>query len=90
MPRTLDYVLKHADELAAQFERYEPQPGDKRDPEHISSLRAAVQLRAEGERALMAAVADARAAGYSWAAIGVVVGTTGEAVRQRYGSRLTA
>ncbi|MCX6460780.1 MAG: hypothetical protein NTZ03_10785 [Actinobacteria bacterium] len=90
MPRSLEYVLAHADELADRFEAFDPRPDDALDPQHIVRLRSAVQLRAEGERALLESVGEARSAGYSWAAIGVIVGTTGEAARQRYGPRLSA
>ena len=30
MPRTLDEILVHSDELAARFENYEPNPGKSR------------------------------------------------------------
>jgi len=48
------------------------------------------QAAAEVRRAqdnLAAAVAAARSQGVSWAVIGHGVGTTGEAARQRWGSR---
>jgi hypothetical protein len=82
--------LAHADELADQFEAYEPSLGDALDPVHILDLRSAVQLRADGERALLEAVRAAKRAGYSWAAIGMIIGTTGEAARQRYSAHLSA
>ena len=31
MPRTVEEILTHADELAARFEQYEPQPEDELD-----------------------------------------------------------
>ena len=46
--------------------------------------RTAVQARVQAEADVAAAVTDMRGAGYSWAAIGMVLGTTGEAGRQRY------
>jgi hypothetical protein len=30
MPRSVEEILKHADELAARFENYEPDPRDAR------------------------------------------------------------
>jgi hypothetical protein len=40
---------------------------------------------AQAERDISEAVAVARAEGHSWAAIGAMLGTSGEAARQRYG-----
>ena len=48
------------------------------------SIEEAVLARADSERHLVEAVIAARADGHSWAAIGAMVGTTGEAARQRY------
>jgi len=84
MPRTLQEILDHADELAAQFEAYEPRDEDHRDVAPLLRAREAVQSRARAEAEVAAAVAGMRAARYSWATIGGVLGTTGEAVRQRY------
>ena len=88
MPRTVEEILAHADELAARFESYEPDPADEVDTEAVGLLRAAVAERSEAERHLLAAVARAREAGMSWAAIGMLVGTSGEAARHRYASKV--
>lgn len=85
MPRSVQDILDHADELAARFERYTPKRGDERDPQAFAALLHAVALRSDAERAVRAAVARARAGGYSWATIGELLGTSGEAARQRYG-----
>jgi hypothetical protein len=88
MPRTVQDILDHSDELAKRFEDYQPAPGDERDPEAFAALRRAVESRAEAERSIAEAVA--RACGYSWRTIGSIIGTSGEAARQRYGSRCAA
>jgi hypothetical protein len=88
MPRTVDEILAHADELAARFENYEPNPADEVDAGAVTLLRAAVAERSEAERHLLAAVTQARGSGMSWAAIGTLVGTSGEAARQRYASKV--
>jgi hypothetical protein len=49
------------------------------------ALRLAAVRRAEADRALLEAVVDARQHHVSWAAIGSLLGTSGEAARQRYG-----
>lgn len=89
MPRTVEEILAHADELAARFEQYEPRPEDELDVDAITALRAAVAEQSAAERHVIDAVRTARRAGMSWAAIGTFVGTTGEAARQRY-TRLVA
>lgn len=85
MPRTMQQILDQADTLADQFEAYEPDPADKRDPKALKAISQAVTKRARVETALVKAVGDARDAGYSWANIGALLGTSGEAARQRYG-----
>ena len=88
MPRTVDEILQHADQLAARFEDYEPDPADELDPAAVTLLRSAIQERSDAERHLLDAVRAAREAGMSWSAIGLFVGTSGEAARQRYGSKV--
>ncbi len=83
MPRSIDEILERADELAARFGDHEP--GETRDATPLRSVRIAFQDRADAERRLADAVSVARAAGHSWASIGAMVGTSGEAARQRYG-----
>jgi len=84
MPKTLKEIIDHADELAQQFEDYEPVPGDERPVAPLQRARAAVRTRAQAESDLLQAVSDMRGVGYSWAAISSVLGTTAEAARQRY------
>ncbi len=88
MPRTVEEILQHADELAARFESYEPDPADELDAGAVALLRAAIAERSEAERHLIEAVRKAREAGMSWSAIGTFVGTSGEAARQRYSSKV--
>lgn len=84
MPRTVEEILAHADELAARFENYEPKPEDEIHLPAVTELRNAVAEQSAAERHVIAAVQSARAAGMSWATIGTFVGTSGEAARQRY------
>ena len=46
--------------------------------------------RSEAEQSIRDAVAAVRSDGQSWAAIGTMLGTSGEAARQRYGHPRTA
>ncbi len=90
MPRTVQDILDHADELASRFEDYEPTAEDERNPQVFAALRDAVLSRSNAERSIRTAVEDARAHGYSWALIGSLLGTSGEAARQRYGTKQEA
>jgi len=85
MPRSTDEILAHADELAKRFEGYEPGADAGLDAHALREIRHAFTRRAEAEREIVEAVAVARAEGHSWAAIGAMLGTSGEAARQRYG-----
>lgn len=89
MPRTTQEIIDHADELAKRFEDYTPKAQDRRDPKALAELRAAVVARADAEKAIAERVAAAKHAGYSWSAIGAEIGTSGEAVRQRYAAKAT-
>ena len=42
MPRTVQDILYHADELANRFENYDPNEQDERDPEAFTALRDGV------------------------------------------------
>ena len=44
MPRSIQDILDHADELAARFEEYEPEPGDERPVEEYLLERLAFLL----------------------------------------------
>jgi hypothetical protein len=84
MPRTIDEIITRAEELAARFEEHEPVPEAIRDAEALRRVRNAFLARAEAEQRVREAVGKARAEGHSWASIGAMVGTSGEAARQRY------
>ena len=84
MPRSIQEILDHADELARRFEEYEPTEGDERPVEEYLLQRAALG-RARSERQIVDAVAAARASGISWNKIGEILGTSAQAAQQRYG-----
>ena len=85
MPRSIQEILDHADELAERFENYEPTDGDERPFEEYMLERAALD-RARSERQVIDAVVAARAAGASWQKIGSLLGTSAQAAQQRYSS----
>ena len=85
MPRTIQEILDHADELAKRFEDYEPNEQDEIPvAEHL--LRRAALARARTERQIIEAVEAARTDGVSWARIGSLLGTSAQAAQQRYGA----
>ncbi len=89
MPRSIQEILDHADELAKQFEDYEPGPDDER-PVQEYLLERAVLARARSERQIIEAVTAARANGISWQRIGELLGTSAQAAQQRYGHVATS
>lgn len=89
MPRSIQDILDHADELAARFENYEPEPDDERPVEEYLLERAAL-ARARSERQIVDAITTARAKGVSWQRIGELLGTSAQAAQQRYGNVIAA
>ncbi len=83
MPRSIQEILDHADELAERLEDYEPSADDERSVEEYLLRRAAL-ARAQSERQILDAVIKARAAGSTWARIGQLLGTSAQAAQQRY------
>lgn len=83
MPRNLQEILEHADDLERRFADHDP--ANVRDAQPLHALRDAVTDRAATERRIAETVTAAREAGVSWSAIGGMLGTSGEAARKRYG-----
>ena len=84
MPRSIQDIIDHADELALLFEGFEPDEASERSVgEYL--LRRAALARAESERQVVDAVAAARHGGVSWARVGALLGTSAQAAQQRYG-----
>ncbi|MPZ53233.1 MAG: hypothetical protein GEU79_10965 [Acidimicrobiia bacterium] len=87
MPRTIDEIIERAEDLAARFENHEPADDDIRDASALREVRRAFLTRAEAEQLVIDSVKKARTEGHSWASIGAMIGTSGEAARQRYGQK---
>lgn len=85
MPRSIQEILDHGDDLARRFEDYEPEAGDERPVEEYLLERATI-ARARGERQVVDAVTAARGKGMSWQKIGDILGTSAQAAQQRYGA----
>jgi hypothetical protein len=89
VPRTMQEIIEHADELAQRFMDMEP-ADNGRDATALAAISRAVIARAEAEQAIADAVHDARRDGHSWRLISVWLGTSGEAARQKYGEPAAA
>lgn len=83
-PRTLEEILASVEEITGRLTQA-AWANNHKDP--LAAIAAAFESRAWAEKQLADRVADARAAGCSWAAIGAMLGTSGEAARQRYRTR---
>ncbi|UDY24220.1 hypothetical protein [Nocardioides sp. Kera G14] len=90
MVRNLDQLIAIQDELADYFESL----GEDGAEDPVLSARARLVLaagkRSEVEAELLDRVVAARGAGMTWKDIGQVLGTSGEAARQRYGNRVAS
>jgi hypothetical protein len=86
MPRSTKEIIDQADVLAQRFEDHVPGASSLRAADTLRQVREAFLDRARAESDLLAAVQGARSDGQSWSAIGAMLGTSGEAARQRYGA----
>lgn len=80
MPRSIQEILDHADELAQRFENLDPDVATEVPVEEYL-LQRAVVTRARSEQQLLDAVAQARAKGLSWQKIGSLIGTSAQAAQ---------
>ncbi len=85
MPRNLQEIMADADKLADRFESGEFHDAKWRDATPLRDIHEAFEDVAHAQRRLHDAVSVARGYGHSWNAIGAMLGTSGEAARQRYG-----
>ena len=86
MPRSLNELIKHGDFYAKQFEDYPTGSQDAIDTETFNALWAAGQQKSALENSIAELVVKARSENMSWKLIGQILGTSGEAARQRYGA----
>jgi hypothetical protein len=86
MPRSTKEIIDQADALAQRVVDHVPGPSNLGSEDTLRQVREAFLGRARAESDLLKAVVAARSDGKSWSAIGTMVGTSGEAARQRYGA----
>lgn len=87
MPRTMQAIVDHDDELADYFEQLDPDDltDVPVDVEMERRLAQAARGRARTEREIADAVEAARQYGLSWRRIGEMLGTSAQAAQKRYG-----
>jgi hypothetical protein len=85
MPRSTREIIDQADALAHRFEEHVSDLSNARSADTLRHVRQAFLDRARAEKELLVAVQSARSDNQSWSAIGAMLGTSGEAARQRYG-----
>lgn len=76
-------TVRTADE--AWIDELDPSTTPLRDGRHLRRIGDALTALENAEEALHTAVADARTAGDSWEAIGLVLGTSRQAAHRKYG-----
>lgn len=87
MPRSLEEILHHTDELSARFENHDGNPAAVADATALRAVRDDFTERPRAEARLADAVSLARCEGHSWAAIGAMVATSGEAASSATANR---
>ena len=85
MRRSLTDLIASADKIADAFEDHDPTPDDFDAPlPPLMAVKIAAFRRGQAEKDLADAIHAAREAHLSWRELGEAIGTSGEAVRQRY------
>ena len=77
--------VKHDQTVDNWLDSIQPDSSDSRDAGHLRRIIAAAEACGAAETELRDAVAAARAAGDTWDAIGVALGTSRQAAYQRFG-----
>ncbi len=80
-------ATKHTDKTDVEnwLDNLEVDPADARDARHMRRIAAAATALANAEAELNTAVAEARAAGDTWAMVGTALGVSRQAAYQRFG-----
>ena len=84
MPKSIQEVINNLDHYLVMVEQFEPSPENEVDAETFRLLREAALERIEVEKRIAVLVSQARENNFSWNFIGTILGTSGEAARQRY------
>ena len=84
-PPTVAEIMAQAEHFADLAESDDSPGGASHDGAPIRAMRAAFKKRAGADAEMVVAVESARAEGCSWSFIGSMIGTSGQAAREKYG-----
>ena len=85
MPRTREQLEKAADDAEAWLDSLDRGATPGENPTDLRRIGTALRNLADGQREVDDAVAAARENDRSWAEIGLVLGISRQAARERYG-----
>lgn len=85
MPRTREELEKAATEAETWLESLDPGATPTENPTDLRRIGLALRSLADDQREVDEAVAAARENGRSWGEIGLVLGVSRQAARERYG-----
>lgn len=85
MPRTQEELEQAAADAEAWLDSLDPAVTEAEDPADLRAVARAVRESAEAEARVREAVTAARANGRSWARIGMALGVSRQAARERSG-----
>jgi DNA-directed RNA polymerase specialized sigma24 family protein len=85
MPRTREELEKAATDAETWLESLDPAATPAEDPTDLRRIGLALRSLADDQREVDEAVAAARENGRSWGEIGLVLGISRQAARERYG-----
>ncbi len=85
MPRTREELEKAATDAETWLESLDPSGTPAEDPTDLRRIGLALRNLADDQREVDEAVAAARENGRSWGEIGLVLGISRQAARERYG-----
>jgi len=85
MPRTRDELERAATEAEAWLDSLDPATTPAENPSDLRRIGLALRGLADEQREVDEAVAAARENGRSWGKIGLVLGISRQAARERYG-----
>lgn len=85
MARTIVDKQLAAEAIAARLAEQDPADVQWRDGAPLRRVGEAFRHSVNAEAAVIAAVAEARTEGHSWAAIGAVLGVSKQTAQHRYG-----
>ncbi len=85
MARTITEKEQAASQIADRLARRDPAETEWRDAAPLRRVAEAFGATVTAEAELAKAVANARAAGHSWAAIAAMIGVSKQTAQQRFG-----